>query len=162
MKAITLIERHVHLTPDSGVTHCRNPFFVPDEAVWWPCTLIGVKIDRLGMKIAQKFSRRYYSEVVTAVHPSPRPSDNDFEWMRDGALIISDTAPRENIDENLLNIFDSFISHVSRYMTLKTGDMIFMPAPVTESPTAIPLTQGMNLSVPDIPDGFPVFTLKVR
>ena len=162
MKAITLIERHAYLTPDSGVTHCRNPFFIPDEAVWWPYTLIGVKIDRLGMKIAQKFARRYYSEVVSAVHPSPRPSDNDFEWMRDGALIISDTVSRENVSENLLTMFDSSISRVSRYVTLKTGDLIFIPAPATEVPTAVPLAQGMNQAVNDVPDGFPVFTLKVR
>ncbi len=153
----------VRLTPDSGVTHCRNPFFLPD-GTWWHRTLIGVRIDRLGMKISPRFARRYYSEVITAVHPylHTESSDSEYEWMRDGALIVSDTAVTEAVGDDFLEAFDRCVSEVSRFMTLKTGDLIFFPAPVSDGPTALPLAQGMNMSVSDVPDGFPTFTLKVR
>ena len=175
MKAITLLAAktcdpsvtpasekiRARLTPDSAVIQSRNPFFVPDDSRWTPKTLIGVKIDRLGMKFASKFARRYYSEVITAVHPTPA-SDDEFEWMRDGALIVSDTAPADGVEDSLRAVLDDCVSLASRYLTLKTGDLILIPSPLDDETTESHLQPGMNHEITGTPPGFPHFTLKVR
>lgn len=150
------------LTPDSGVTPCRNPWFVR-PGLWFPLHLYGVRIDRLGTNIAAKFARRYYNEVVTAVHPyniEHKGADATADWYADGALIVSDPMDADGVAPEVLAPIDEAIAYAAATMTLKTGDLILLPDPVDITVPA--LTEGENYIYVALFARFPDITVKVR
>lgn len=166
MKAITLfdtIQPGVALTPDSGVTPSRNPYFVPDSAERRAVVLIGARIDRLGTHISPKFASRYFNEILTAVHPYVADTEPFpgliIDWLRDSALIVSDAVPKSFAETDVLERLDEAIVAVSRFTTLKTGDIVLLP---TSVPAYGPLTEGSNIMISPNTAGFPLITLKVR
>lgn len=52
------------LKPDTALLRNNDPFYIPafSQEVHYECELV-VRIDRVGRSIAEKFARRYYSEV---------------------------------------------------------------------------------------------------
>ena len=118
-----------------------------------------IKINRLGKSIQQKFANRYYSEIAVGIDFTARDIQRDcmakgLPWeiskgFDNSAAIsnfipLSDLPDLENIqfrlDLNGITVqnglsskmifdFDSIIAHTSRYMTLKTGDLIYTGTP---------------------------------
>jgi len=118
-----------------------------------------VKISRLGKGIAAKFAHRYYDEVtvgidITARDIQSRNSRAGLPWELskgfDGAAPIGTFVPLSSIGDiknipfslkineklvqesntaDLIFGVDEIIEYVSRFFTLKTGDLIFTGTP---------------------------------
>jgi len=118
-----------------------------------------VKIDRIGKHIDSKFSHKYYSQIglgidFTARDLQARLKAKGLPWEKaksfDGAAVVGNWVDKnkyESMDSlnfhlekngekvqmgnttNMLWKIDEIISYVSRYFTLKIGDIIFTGTP---------------------------------
>lgn len=160
MKAICIdsLEQplQLHVVPDSGVNGRNRPWFVPDD-MGDGCQAVpyaGAVVDRLGMHIGEQFARRYYNSLAAAVHLRSDKADKAVEWCRDDNLTAgTEHTPAAGFDEAFLADVDRAIATVSRFMTLKTGDLVLLRtdrAPVTVhigDNQAVDVLEGLN-SVP--------------
>ncbi len=137
---------------DSAVLRPGEPVFVSEPLADWESLVApAIRISRLSMNIKPSFARRYYHELG-AVHLLLPAEDAalpvpplfcdrciapgawvDIESLSDKGVsaIIRDRADNEIFSQNRdLSVSDldcdGMISFVSRYMTLKTGDMIVL------------------------------------
>jgi acylpyruvate hydrolase len=120
---------------------------------------IVLKINRIGKNIEAKFAHKYYDEIgigidFTARDLQAKLKEKGLPWEKakafNGSAPISGFVPKTQFDDlkNLnfhLNVngevrqkgntsmmlwnFDEIIAEVSRYFTLKTGDLIFTGTP---------------------------------
>ena len=120
---------------------------------------IVLRINRVGKHIDEKFASKYYDEIAlgidfTARDLQAKAKEKGLPWTLakgfDGAAVISRYIPKKNfkdlndlnfgleIDNNtvqkgntslMLFSFDYIISYVSRFMTLKKGDLIYTGTP---------------------------------
>ncbi|MGB8490537.1 MAG: fumarylacetoacetate hydrolase family protein [Bacteroidales bacterium] len=118
-----------------------------------------VKISRLGKSIAPEFASRYYDEVTTGIDITARDLQDDLSkkglpWELskgfDGAaplgkfvpvstfknpddlrfrLEINNRIVQESSTSDMIFSINEIISFVSRFFTLKTGDLIFTGTP---------------------------------
>lgn len=118
-----------------------------------------VKINRVGKYIEPKFAHKYYDEIglgidFTARDIQQKLKDKGLPWEKskafDGSAVIGDFLPKnlfssvENINFELKNNgltvqkgntshmlwkIDELIAEVSRYFTLKVGDILFTGTP---------------------------------
>jgi len=156
------------LKPDSAITRCNRPFFLPDfsERVDYETEII-VKINRLGKCIAEKFAHLYYEEIGLGVDFTARDVqehciDHGDPWEKakafDGSAVVGKFVPKsilpdvqnlnfhlllngEKVQEgnsgDMLFTIDQIIAHVSKFITLRTGDIIFTGTPVGVGPVHI-------------------------
>jgi 2-keto-4-pentenoate hydratase/2-oxohepta-3-ene-1,7-dioic acid hydratase in catechol pathway len=126
-----------------------------------------IRIDRLGRSIEERYASRYFSELGLGVDFTARDLQNEMKdkglpWEIakgfDYSAPISEFFPKEkfkdihhlnfrldlngktvqNGDTHLMIFsFDKIISYISRFMTLKTGDLIFTGTPAGVGPVAI-------------------------
>lgn len=143
----------VFLMSDSALLKDGKPFFLPDFAENFKCSpSIVFRVNRLGKNIAKKFASRYYDAVtigiaVKACGMKEQFADNDAGSLADafdGAAILGDFVPITEIGESadfdfmvdgvsvmkgsssqLIADIDTLIEYISRYFTLKIGDIIF-------------------------------------
>jgi 2-keto-4-pentenoate hydratase/2-oxohepta-3-ene-1,7-dioic acid hydratase in catechol pathway len=128
---------------------------------------IVLKVNRLGRNISEKFAHRYFNEIGLGIDFTARDlqrlcKDKGMPWEMakafDGSAPISDFIPKDQF-ENINNIqfklekndelvqngntknmvfnFDQIISYVSKFITLRTGDLIFTGTPVGVGPVKI-------------------------
>lgn len=146
------------LKPDTALLRENKPFFLPDfsEQIEYECELV-YRIGRIGKNISEKFAYRYYSEIALGVDFTAR--DLQAACRRQGApwevakafdnsAAISDFIDISSVDDELnfsLSIngnvvqsafasdmifsIDRIISHISKYITLKIGDLIYTGTP---------------------------------
>ena len=125
-----------------------------------------VKINRVGKHIQQKFAHKYYDQIglgidFTARDLQKKLKDKSLPWEKaksfDGAAVVSDWIDKEqfeNINElnfslyknetivqqgntsHMLYKIDEIIEYVSKYFTLKIGDIIFTGTPAGVSSVA--------------------------
>jgi 2-keto-4-pentenoate hydratase/2-oxohepta-3-ene-1,7-dioic acid hydratase in catechol pathway len=126
-----------------------------------------IKINRLGRTIEQKFASRYYSEVGLGVDFTARDLQNEYidkglPWeiskgfdysapvskffpvSRFGNIhnlkfrldINGNTVQSGNTSEMIFS-FEQIIAYVSKFMTLKTGDLIYTGTPAGVGPVKI-------------------------
>lgn len=118
-----------------------------------------LRIDRLGKNIPLEFASRYYSEIGLGIDFTARDVQDELKkkglpWEKakgfDGSAVISgEFIPKEKfadgpihfslnkngmlvqagVSSDMIFGFDSIISFVSQYMTLKIGDYIFTGTP---------------------------------
>lgn len=152
--------RQTALVCDSALTRAKDPFFVPNDQRWYGMPLRGVRIDRLGKGIEERFANRYYSECLTAVHPyTDSTTELDVDrWGRDGSLVISETISADNLSAEEKMKIDHLVSEFSKNMTLKTGDLILTGS--TEDCFVLE-QRSYNIDIPPV-DGYPGFRLKIR
>jgi len=130
-------------------------------------TEIVVKIDRLGKNIAEKFAHRYYNEITVGIdftardlqrqckekgHPweIAKAFDNSAPVGRMVAKItfpdiqninfrldINGTNVQQGNTKDMIFAVDKIIAHVSRFFTLKNGDLIFTGTPHGIGPVKI-------------------------
>lgn len=128
---------------------------------------IVIRINRLGKDISPRFAHRYYSEIALGIDFTARDIQNKCKtagapWeiakaFDNSAVIsrfipLSQLPPIDNINFSLLKngntqqqgntrqmIFpvDDIISHISRYFTLKIGDLIYTGTPAGVSKVEI-------------------------
>lgn len=142
------------LIPDSALLRSGKPFFIPGgDDLFKACPSIVIKIDRLGKGIAPKFASRYYNEVALGIviYASRRLQElkeqgkpltpalafdynapvSDFrskETLGDNfrfSLSLSGSEEKEWEMKHLISPVDEIVSQISRYNTLRTGDLIF-------------------------------------
>lgn len=161
MKAIWTTQQPagMHLVPDSAVIWRGNPWFVPADDChgqpWQVHVGIAAVIDRLGTHIPPQFAHRYFAKVAVVAHPGNAGSDHaDAEWLRDGALAVGPDIDAAALGDSitvtlrtkdgrtetvqvdtaaLMQRLREAIVHVSRFVTVKTGDLVVidsMLAPV--------------------------------
>ena len=130
-------------------------------------TELVVRICRLGKNIAQRFAHRYYDAVTVGIDFTARDLQDKFKaagrpWELskgfDNSAVIGDFVPVNRFKEvqNLdfhLNIdgqrvqqgnthdmifkIDELIAYVSRFYTLKIGDLLYTGTPVGVGPVSI-------------------------
>ncbi|MAE14577.1 MAG: 2-hydroxyhepta-2,4-diene-1,7-dioate isomerase [Crocinitomicaceae bacterium] len=146
------------LKPDSALLLKRNPFFIPDfsKEVHYEVELI-FKIKKVGKSIDAKFSNNYYEEVglgidFTARDLQQKCKEKGHPWeiakAFDQSALVGEEFLKinsiENINfslhkngevvqksssDNMIFDIDEIISYVSKFMTLKIGDLIFTGTP---------------------------------
>lgn len=130
-------------------------------------TEVVVKIDRLGKNIAERFAHRYYSEVTVGIDFTARDlqrqlRERGLPWeisksFDNSAVIgtfvpldevgdinripfhldINDTKAQEGNTADMLFPVDTIVAYVSRFFTLKIGDLIYTGTPVGVGPVKI-------------------------
>jgi len=118
-----------------------------------------VKINRVGKYIDRKFAHKYYSEIGLGIDFTARDLQSQLKakglpWEKaksfDGAAVIGDWMPKKEIKDvdniqfslkkndeivqngnssHMLWKIDELIEYVSKYFTLKIGDIIFTGTP---------------------------------
>ncbi len=143
--------------PETSLVINNRPFFYPDfsEEVHYEAELV-IKICRVGKNIQEKYARSYYNEITVGIDFTAR--DLQRRCIKDGkpweiCKSFNNSAPvggfislkhYKDIDfclklngkvvqkansNDMIFSFDKIISHVSKYVTLKMGDLIFTGTP---------------------------------
>lgn len=147
---------HWRCHPDSALNKNGKPLFIPDfDPVFEATPSMAVRIDRLGKSIQAKFAGRYYNELALAVTTKARELFNHLSTAGlpteaaccfDQSVTIGEyfnkALLQDNIKEAVFSIgtdtvtctldglpgmIDDFISNISRFNTLKTGDILLLP-----------------------------------
>jgi acylpyruvate hydrolase len=154
------------MKPDTSILKNGSDFYYPDftKDLHHECELV-IKIDKNGKNIAEKFADKYYSSMSLGIDftardlqaeckskglpwekaksfehsapistewlPTDKLSDAKFSLAKNGELVQSGS-----VSDMIFNI-NQIISYVSRYMTLKTGDLIYTGTPSGVGPVVI-------------------------
>lgn len=130
-------------------------------------TELVVRINHLGRSIPERFAHRYYDEVSVGIDFTARDLQSQLReaglpWDIckgfDGSAVVGNWVPLEQVGEiqnlhfhldineetvqsgysgDMLHSVDCIISYISRFFTLKTGDIIFTGTPVGVGPVHI-------------------------
>jgi 2-keto-4-pentenoate hydratase/2-oxohepta-3-ene-1,7-dioic acid hydratase in catechol pathway len=130
-------------------------------------TELVVRISRLGKNIAERFAQRYYDEITIGIDFTARDLQRQQKELGlpweiaksfDGSAAVGNFVPKteaadiQNIDIRLdindktvqqgntcdmIYSVDKIIAYISRFFTLKIGDLIFTGTPAGIGPVAI-------------------------
>ena len=130
-------------------------------------TEIVVRIDKLGKNIAERFAHRYYSEVTVGIDFTARDLQSrlrkqglpwEISKAFDSSAVIGKFIPLEEIGDigqipfhldisgrkvqegntsDMLFSVDKIVAYVSRFFTLKIGDLIYTGTPAGVGPVSI-------------------------
>lgn len=157
----------IFMKPDSAILKNGKHFYLPDwlGRVDYECEVV-VRINKLGRSIPARFAHRYYDAVTigidftardlqrrfiaegapwelskgfdcSAVLGEFRPVENYNLSGLDFSLAINDVTVQQANTSQMLFSVDEIIEYVSRFCTLKTGDLIFTGTPAGVAPVAI-------------------------
>ena len=149
-----------HLMADSAIMTTGKPFFLPDVVPQLEARLTwAVRVEKLGKYVARKFAPRYYSHCTAAIVATPAAQcGQPLTAAIDGALMLGNWVPVDRDAQpaevsldmacngttvctattaTLNHPIDEVIEYVSRYCTLKTGDIILTGL----HPQATPMTR---------------------
>lgn len=157
----------IFMKPETSLLRDNKPFFLPDFSSQIDYeTEIVLRISKMGKNVSEKFADRYYDAIGLGIDFTARDLQNEFKangtpWELckafDNSAPISQFLPKEDFNLSNLNfslningetvqkgntkemIFspEKIISFVSRFFTLKTGDLIFTGTPVGVGPVKI-------------------------
>lgn len=157
----------IFMKPETSLLRDNKPFFLPDFSSRIDYeTEIVLRISKMGKNVSEKFADRYYDAIGLGIDFTARDLQNEFKangtpWELckafDNSAPISQFLPKEDFNLSNLNfslningetvqkgntkemIFspEKIISFVSRFFTLKTGDLIFTGTPVGVGPVKI-------------------------
>ena len=156
----------VFMKPESALLKNGKPFFLPDHLGRVDHEVeVVVRICRLGKNVAERFARRYYDAVTVGIDFTARDlqrrlKDNGHPWeiakAFDGSaaigewkegmggvqdlqfhLDINGKTVQAGCTSDMLYKVDEIISYISRFFTLKTGDMLFTGTPVGVGPVHV-------------------------
>jgi len=147
--SLELSEPTIFMKSDSSLLKDGKPFFIPDfsSEIHYETEIV-VKIDRLGKNIAERFAHRYYNEVTVGIDFTARDLQNKLRaqglpWEISKAfdnsadLDINGKTVQEGNTQDMLFPVDKIIAYVSRFFTLKIGDLIYTGTPVGVGPVKI-------------------------
>lgn len=149
----------IFMKPDTALLKDGKPFYLPcfSSDMQYETEIV-VRISRLGKNIAKRFARRYYSEATVGIDMTARDLQRKFRqgglpWELcksfDNSAVTGDFIPLEGLEINSLPFHlaidgqtvqesntafmsfktDEIIEYVSRFVTLRTGDLIFTGTP---------------------------------
>ena len=157
----------IFMKPDSAIIKNGKHFYVPDflGRVDYEAEIV-VRINKLGKSIPARFAHRYYDAITVGIDFTARDWQRELiaagaPWDMskgfDGSAVLGDFRPIERFDINnvdfsltindevvqsanssqMLFSVDEVIAYVSRFCTLKTGDLIFTGTPAGVGPATI-------------------------
>lgn len=130
-------------------------------------TELVLRINRLGKHIEERFAHRYYNEIGIGIDFTARDiqdacKEKGLPWEKakafDGSAPLGEFIPKstfKSVDDinfslningvekqrgntqDLLFCFDKIIAHVSKYLTLKIGDLIYTGTPEGVGPVKV-------------------------
>lgn len=130
-------------------------------------TEIVIRIDRLGKNIAERFAHRYYSELTVGIDFTARDLQSrlraqglpwEISKAFDNSAVVGEFIPVEKVGDiqqvpfrldingtcvqqgntaDMLFKVDEIIAYVSRFFTLKIGDLIYTGTPAGVGPVKI-------------------------
>jgi acylpyruvate hydrolase len=128
---------------------------------------IVLKLNRVGKNVAEKFAHRYYTEIgigidFTARDVQDKCKEKGWPWeiakAFDGSAPIGSFIPKETFEDvhqihfrldlngttvqegntkDMIFSFEKIIAHVSKYITLRMGDLVFTGTPAGVGPVKI-------------------------
>jgi 2-keto-4-pentenoate hydratase/2-oxohepta-3-ene-1,7-dioic acid hydratase in catechol pathway len=147
------------MKPDTAMLKDGNDFYHPDfsDDIHYECELV-VKINKVGKNIQEKFARKYYDQVSLGLdftardlqskckeksHPweiakafdnsaaistqfvsiNELPEQITFDLTKNGETVQQGTTA------DMIFSIDQLIAHVSKFITLKVGDLIYTGTP---------------------------------
>ena len=154
------------LKPDSAILPKRNPFYIPDfsQEIHYEVELL-IKIKKLGKSINLEYAKDYYSEIGLGIDFTARDLQENCKKLGrpweiakafDQSAVISEKfieieslneinfslkkngeiVQKSNLKEMIFSP-DQIIHYISKYMTLKIGDLIFTGTPSGVGPVKI-------------------------
>lgn len=157
----------VFMKPDTAILRNNAPFYYPEfsKDIHFEVEVL-IKINREGKYIDQKFAHKYYEEIgigidFTARDLQSKCKEKGLPWeiakAFNGSAPISEFVSKEGHDLSNLNFslkqngelkqqgntslmlfpFDEIVAYVSKFFTLKKGDIIFTGTPAGVGPIAI-------------------------
>ena len=165
-KAYKPSEPVIFTKADSALLKDRKPFFIPDDMgrIDYEGELV-VRICKLGKSVPERFAHRYYDAVTVGLDFTARDMQEEarkkgLPWTIckgfDGSAIIGEWLPimgdvqklhfrldkngetvQSGVASEMLFRVDELISYISRFFTLKTGDLLFTGTPVGVGPVAV-------------------------
>ncbi len=149
----------VFMKPDTALLKNNEPFYYPDfsDDIHFEVEIL-LKIAKEGKYIQEKFAHKYYDEIgigidFTARDLQSKAKEKGLPWLLakgfNGSAPISGFLPKDQFKLDSLNFslevdgevrqkgntelmlfsFDYLVSYLSRYITLKKGDIIFTGTP---------------------------------
>jgi 2-keto-4-pentenoate hydratase/2-oxohepta-3-ene-1,7-dioic acid hydratase in catechol pathway len=156
---LVLNEPVIFLKPESSILKDGKPFFYPDwsSQIEYEAEIV-VRIDSLGKNIQSKFAYRYYNSYTIGIdftardyQAKARANGNPWDISKgfDGSAVVGEFIPTNNEKlgekEFYLNIngnevqrgnsrdmifsIDDIVAYVSKFYTLKKGDLIYTGTP---------------------------------
>ncbi len=147
------------LKPETSLLQKNKPFYYPDfsNEIHYETEIV-IKINRLGKYIEEKFAHRYYDEIGLGIdftardlqkickekgHPweiakafeHSAPLSEHFINKKDlpdninFTLKLNNKTVQNGYTKDMIFSVDKIISYVSRFFTLKIGDLIFTGTP---------------------------------
>lgn len=147
------------MKPDTALLKDGNDFYHPDfsDDIHYECELV-VKINKVGKNIQEKFAHKYYDQVSLGLdftardlqsnckeksHPweiakafdnsaaistqflsiKELPKQITFDLAKNGETV------QEGTTADMIFSIDQLIAHVSKFITLKVGDLIYTGTP---------------------------------
>ncbi|NVK86410.1 MAG: fumarylacetoacetate hydrolase family protein [Cytophagia bacterium] len=157
----------VFMKPDTALLRNNAPFYYPEfsKDIHFEVEVL-IKINREGKYIDQKFAHKYYEEIgigidFTARDLQSKCKEKGLPWeiakAFNGSAPISEFVAKEGHDLSNLNFslkqngelkqqgntslmlfpFDEIVAYVSKFFTLKKGDIVFTGTPAGVGPIAI-------------------------
>ena len=157
----------IFMKPDSAIIKNGKHFYVPDflGRIDYEAEIV-VRINKLGKSIPARFAHRYYDAITVGIDFTARDLQRkliaagepwDMSKGFDGSAVLGDFRPVERYDINNINFsltindevvqsanssqmyfsVDEIVAYVSRFCTLKTGDLIFTGTPAGSGPATI-------------------------
>ena len=157
----------IFMKPDTAVLKQGEVFYYPDFSsdVHYEVEVL-LKISKMGKNIEEQFAHKYYEEIglgldMTARDLQAKLKAKGLPWEIakgfNGSAMLSDFVPKKGFDlKNLdfslklnneikqegntammLYSFDAIIAYISKFFTLKVGDVIFTGTPAGVGPVKI-------------------------
>ena len=157
----------IFMKPDSAIIKNGKHFYVPDflGRIDYEAEIV-VRINKLGKSIPARFAHRYYDAITVGIDFTARDWQRnliaagepwDLSKGFDGSAVLGEFCPVERYDINNIDFsltindevvqkanssqmyfaVDEIIAYVSRFCTLKTGDLIFTGTPAGSGPAMI-------------------------
>lgn len=154
----------IFMKPDTALLPEGKPFFIPEftQDVHHELELV-IRINRVGKYIEPKFAHKYYAELGLGIDFTARDLQQDCKinglpWEKakafDGSAPIGSFVNKEEVDltnatlklekngevvqegntKDMLFPVDEIIAQVSKYVTLKVGDLIYTGTPAGVGP----------------------------
>ncbi|MCW3071688.1 MAG: 2-hydroxyhepta-2,4-diene,7-dioate isomerase [Bacteroidetes bacterium] len=166
MNAAVPSEPVFFLKPDTALIKDNQPFYYPDfsKEIHHEVELV-LKISKAGKNIEQEFAHKYYEEIgigidFTARDIQAKCKEKGLPWEKakafDGSAPIGNFINKKDLPASIsfhLNVngktvqkgntndllfsFDAVVAYVSKFFTLKTGDLIYTGTPEGVGPVAI-------------------------
>lgn len=155
------------LKPDTALLTKNKAFYYPDFStdIHYEAELV-IKINKVGKHIDEKFAARYYHEIGLGIDITARDLQNEAKkkglpWeiaksFDNSApiseefidinslpkninfkLIINDIEVQNGFSDDMIFSVDKIIAYVSKFYTLKIGDLIFTGTPSGVGPLKI-------------------------